>query len=175
MIIVLSIACAIICLVLYNLYFNIKYSEGDRMMMQREIEVKKLNKQINNLASNSYLKDINYNQNFSKSEISKSIKINTFYAFTSTLDKIEHNTKCVFYHHKFEDGTSEIVINISGQTIMKFNLIKEPHELGEKVFFMMSVTEGDIEGINMLMSDNSAHITFPDGNIITFLSKEFIK
>ncbi|MFL0114049.1 hypothetical protein [Tenacibaculum maritimum] len=94
--------------------------------------------------------------------------IHTFYTYFSSESQIEHKKKCVFKEHKFADGTSEIVIDILGQNSMKFNLINEPYSIGESVFFMMSSIDNSIENINMIISSDSAHITFPDNTVLTF-------
>lgn len=104
----------------------------------------------------------------SKKVIFKPREIHTFYSYFSSESQIEYKRKCVFKEHKFADGTSEIVIDISGQNPMKFNLINEPYSIGESVFFMMSSIDNSIKNINMIISSDSAHITFPDKSVLTF-------
>ena len=103
-----------------------------------------------------------------KKVVFKSKEINTFNTFYSSASGVQYNKRCTFYEHQFANGESELVIKISGLQPMKFNLINEPYKVGDGVFFMMSSIDSKIQNINMIMSENSAHITFPDKSILTF-------
>lgn len=102
-----------------------------------------------------------------KESLFKSTCVNTFYYFTST-NGVEHRRVCKFYHDRYTDGTHRLRIDISDANPMLFNMLGEPIAIGNSIMFDLNSTDNTIQGIKLMMLENTAHISFPDDTIIHF-------